>query len=402
MPELWYRALLHVVARIYYRRVRVVRLAPSSAEERPVLYVGLHRNGAVDGVLYKSVFPRALFLISRQLVRSWVARLFFTGIPVTREKDEHGPSSGRDNARALAAAVDHVVAGGDLFVLPEGTSDLGPRHLPFKPGAARVLAAAMERGVTPVVIPLGIFYESAPSFRSDVCIVVGAPIDVAQCVAIDDQRSRVTALMGCITTGLEAIAVEAPDADALRRIETLAAIADDDMGEARWRIQRTLAARTLPAPLAERWRHLAREIETRRTAVDRAGIPRFSRRGAIWNAGWIGVQLPLVALAFLGNLLPLVAAWRAGKRLADAPNTIAIWRILIGVPVTAAWWLGIAIAAVASASAWLVPAYAAVTLLGLVAYPELCVRWPKLSNALRNASRDDVAAIAGWVRDVAA
>ncbi|HKW09452.1 MAG TPA: 1-acyl-sn-glycerol-3-phosphate acyltransferase [Gemmatimonadaceae bacterium] len=402
MPELWYRALLHVVARIYYRRVRVVRLTPFPAGERPVLYVGLHRNGAVDGILYKSAFPRAVFLISRQLVRSWFARLFFTGIPVTRDKDEHEPSSRRDNARALATAVDHVVAGGDLFVFPEGTSDLGPRHLPFKPGAAKVLAGAMERGVTPVVLPLGIFYEAAPTFRSDVCIVVGAPIDVAQCAAIEDQRRQVAALMARITTGLEEIAVEATDACALRRIETLAALADDDMGETRWRRQRTLAARTLPAPVDERWRHLAREIETRRTAVDRAGIPRFSRRGAIWNAGWIGVQLLLVSLAFLGNWFPLAAAWRAGRQLSDAPNTIAIWRILIGVPVTAVWWLGIAIAATAWRSAWLLPAYAAITLLGLVAYPELCERWPKLSNSFRNASRDDVAAIAGWVRDVAA
>lgn len=402
MPELWYRVLLYVVARIYYRRVRVVRLAPLSAGERPVLYVGLHRNGAVDGILYKSAFPRAVFLISRQLVRSWFARLFFTGIPVTRDKDEHEPSSRGDNARALAAAVDHVVAGGDLFVFPEGTSDLGPRHLPFKPGAARVLAAAMERGVTPVVLPLGIFYESAPTFRSDVCIVVGAPIDVAPCAAIEDQRTKVGALMSCITTGLEAIAVEAADADALHRIETLSAIGDEDMGETRWRMQRTLAARTLPAPVDERWRHLAREIETRRTAVDRAGIPRFSRRGAIWNAGWIGVEMLVVSLAFLTNVIPLVAAWRAGKRLSDAPNTIAIWRILIGVPVTAAWWLGIAGAVTVWRSVWVVGAYGAITFLGLVAYPELCERWPKLSNAFRNASRDDVAAIAGWVRNVAA
>jgi hypothetical protein len=382
--------------------VRVVRLAPFSEDERPVLYLGLHRNGAVDGFLYKSAFPRAVFLISRQLVRSWFARLFFTGIPVTRDKDEPEPSTRRDNSRPIAVAVDHLVAGGDLFVFPEGTSDLGPRHLPFKPGAAKVLAAAMERGVTPAVLPLGIFYESAPTFRSDVCIIVGAPIDLGQCAAIEDQRSKVAALMNCITTALEAIAVEAADADALRRIETLAAFADEDMGEARWRAQRALATQTLPAPVNERWRHLVHEIDARRTAVDRAGIPRFSRRGAIWNASWIGVQLLIVALALIANLIPLVAARLGGKRLSDAPNTIAIWRILIGAPVTAAWWLGVAIAAIALRSTWLVPAYAAITLVGLVAYPELCTRWPKLSNAFRNASRDDVAAIAGWVRDVAA
>ena len=139
MPELWYRALLRAATAIYYRRVRVVRLAAVAIDQRPVLLVGLHRNGAVDGMLYKSVFPRAVFLISRQLVRGWFGRLLFTGIPVTRDKDEDESGSRRDNSGALALAVDHLVAGGHLFVFPEGTSDLGPRHLPFKPGAARIL-----------------------------------------------------------------------------------------------------------------------------------------------------------------------------------------------------------------------------------------------------------------------
>src|SRR4051812_3473804 len=161
MPQLWYRFLLRAITLIYYRRVRVVRLAAFSTGTEPTLFVGLHRNGAVDGMLYKRAFPRTVFLIARQLLRSWFARIFFTGIPVARSQDTADAASRRENPESMAHAVDHLVSGGQLFVLPEGTSDLGPRHLPFKPGAARILAATIDRGVTPRVIPVGIFYESA-------------------------------------------------------------------------------------------------------------------------------------------------------------------------------------------------------------------------------------------------
>src|SRR5690348_11624525 len=217
MPELWYRLLLRLTTRIYYRRVSVVRLARPEEGDGPVLFVGLHRNGAVDGMLYKSIFPRAVFVVARRLLRSWFTRLYFTGIPVTREHDDHAAGGRRDNAQSLTAAVDHLAAGRQSCLLPEGTSDLGPRHLPFKPGVARVIADALQRGITPLVVPMGVLYESAPSFRSDVCIVVGAPIDTRLEHSLD-RSARIAALMARITASLEAIAIEARDAEALRQI----------------------------------------------------------------------------------------------------------------------------------------------------------------------------------------
>lgn len=404
MPDLWYRLLLRAITRIYYRRVNVVRLSPVPiTDDRPVLFVGLHRNGAIDGMLYKRVFPRAVFVVARQLLRSSFSRLFFTGIPVVRDKDVEDVAARRDNPQSLAAAVDHLTTGGQLFVLPEGTSDLGPRHLPFKPGAAKILAATVDRGITPLVVPVGIFYESAPTFRSDVCIVVGAPIDIDVAAQIEDSRGRVGALMAAITASLEAIAVEARDAETLHRVETIAAIAAGEMAERRWRIQKTLTQSAAPAEMDERWCRLTRDVSDRRTAVDRAGVPRFSRHGVLWNAGWLAVQLAIVLVAGVMNVLPLAGAWLAEKRFADAPNTIALWRILIGTPLAALWVVGVVAATVFSRSLLLLAAYLAITGLGLVAYPELCVRWPMLRNALTRATtRDDAAAIAAWTNDVAA
>ena len=394
MPELWYRVLLHAATRIYYRRVRVVFLNPFVIGDGPVLFVGLHRNGAVDGMLYKSAFPHAVFVIARRLLRSWFTRLYFTGIPVTREHDDDAPSSRRDNARSLDAAVDHLASGGQLFILPEGTSDLGPRHLPFKPGAAKVVVEALERGVAPLIVPMGILYESAPSFRSDVCIVVGAPIGTALDDSLD-HADRVAEMMNRITASLEDIAVEADDAATLHSAEMLSAIAADELGATRWRVQKMLTTSRRATMESNLWRLAG-------IAVDRAGVPRLSGHGVLWNLFWLAVQLPVVIAAATANILPLAGAWLAGRQLADARNTIALWRIIVGAPLTVLW-LGVVIASGIVGGVWLPLAYAVITALGLIAYPELCVRWPMFRNSIsRRAMRSDVLAIRQLLRAAAA
>src|SRR5215468_10477714 len=86
MPDAWYTFLAALCTRVYFARVRVIgsERLPSCG---PILYVGLHRNGAVDGFIYKSIFRRAIFLIAAQLRKNVLSRIFFTGIPVVREKD---------------------------------------------------------------------------------------------------------------------------------------------------------------------------------------------------------------------------------------------------------------------------------------------------------------------------
>src|SRR4026207_2167783 len=100
MPSLWYRALFSAIVGVYYRRIHLVGREHLPLEPGPVLYVGLHRNGAVDGMIYKRLFPRATFLIAARLLTSWFRRLFFTGIPVTRDKDA---APGTDRSANVAA-----------------------------------------------------------------------------------------------------------------------------------------------------------------------------------------------------------------------------------------------------------------------------------------------------------
>ena len=73
MTDLWYRGLHRFCTWVYFARVTVIypERLPAAG---PVLYLGLHRNGAMDGFVYHSLLPRARFLISTQLRRNPLVR----------------------------------------------------------------------------------------------------------------------------------------------------------------------------------------------------------------------------------------------------------------------------------------------------------------------------------------
>jgi Acyltransferase len=368
VPDFWYRLVAGVLTHTYYRRVHVTRLGAVPADG-PVLCVALHRNGAVDGMVYKTVVPRATFMVSVQLLRNPVGRLLFTGIPVTRAKDRGGTRA--DNTPALDAGVEHLRRGGVLCVMPEGTSDLGPRHLPFHSGAARILERALSLGVLPTVVPLGIFYLAPEAFRSDVVVVIGPAIEGAT--------------MDHITASLEALGVNVDSATSLARIERVAAMrAGDDLSGY------YAALKDGRVGADEDWLL----VESARVATEH-GVPVLSNRGVWWSLAWLAVQVPLVAVAAVVNVGPLLAAWIAGVRLADARNTIALWRILVGAPVAVLWVALWGVVTIASGHPLVLLGYLLATGLGLVVYPELLARWPRLVNARVGA---DVRAAIGRLR----
>jgi 1-acyl-sn-glycerol-3-phosphate acyltransferase len=138
----WHAWLYRFINTVYFESISVVHSdrMPGSG---PVLYLGLHRNGAVDGFVYHQALRKPVFMISSQLRKSWLARLFFDGIVVARPRDEDDCTL---NDTALGSCLNLLRLGGKLFVFPEGTSSLGPRHLPFRNGAAWLLLNHLESG----------------------------------------------------------------------------------------------------------------------------------------------------------------------------------------------------------------------------------------------------------------
>ena len=367
LKNYWYRLLSQLLIFLYYHRVRVLNthLLPDSG---PVLYVALHRNGAVDGYVYKSLLPRVNFLISVQLRRSWLGRIFFNGIEVARSKDRASGKSAApaDNIAAIDASADYVRQGGELLILPEGTSDLGHRHLPFHKGAARILVQLAEHSASPTtVVPLGIHYERAWAWQSDVEVVVGAPISTSLPDGLSP-AARVQVFHDRIVNALEALSFQAEDAETFSRRERIAYAAT--LGSKR---SYFTALKALESGLPEA-ESLTLELEDEilnstkgRGLWLHQGVPLVPMDHA-WAYPLIFVfLLPLVSLACLCNAPPLLCASWAGRRFSDARNTIALWRLLAGFPCLAIWATLLLAAALLANALPLWIAYLAISMLGL-------------------------------------
>jgi 1-acyl-sn-glycerol-3-phosphate acyltransferase len=367
LKNLWYRLLSRFLTSLYYHRVRVIN-PQSLPADGPVLFVALHRNGAVDGYVYKSVIPRANFLISIQLRRSLLGRVFFSGVEVARSKDRITEDARRASAddAALQACVDYVRQGGALVVMPEGSSDLGHRHLPFHKGAARILAQLAAQPDLPVrVIPLGIHYERAWAWQSDVEVVVGEPVDTGL-PADRSPAERINLLHERIVRALESLAVQAASADLFCERERIAYTST--LGSKRSYFAALKALENGMPEVSALSSKMEEEISA--TASGRRlwrhqGVPLVPMASAWAYPLLWATLLPVFALAFLCNAVPLVCAWWAGRRFSDGRNTIALWRLLVGLPCLLLWVSALLVAALLLHSLPLWLAYVVISALGL-------------------------------------
>jgi len=332
MPDAWYTFLSALCARVYFARIRVLgrERLPASG---PILYVGLHRNGAVDGFVYKSIFRRAIFLIAAQLQKNLFCKIFFTGIPVVRDKDSGDRGM---NVTAMERCAELLAAGGELVVFPEGTSSLGPHHLPFKSGAARIAVEAWRRVIPLKVVPLGITYNAPARFRSSVEVVVGRTIEREHTQGTHGEQ-HFAAVKSLLTQALESVGINMDSAEYFEELQLLATMVLPDRNGF---LAMKICENGIPEPLRSSWNTLHGRMLA--TNLKRSAAASAFTEASPWLSLCAGLALtPLVCIGALLNPLPLGGAYWAGKKLSDGPNVITLWRILAGVPLFAVWIVAI-------------------------------------------------------------
>jgi 1-acyl-sn-glycerol-3-phosphate acyltransferase len=359
MPDGWYTFLSTLCARAYFSRIRVIgteRLPQSG----PLLYAGLHRNGAVDGFVYKSIFRRAIFLIAAQLQKNLFSRMFFTGIPVVRDKDSGDRGM---NTEAIQRCQELLAGGGELFVFPEGASSLGSQHLPFKSGAARMAVAAWQAGIPAKIVPLGITYNALATFRSSVEVIVGEPIGVEGLAKLPLEE-QVAEAKRAVTNALEKVGINVESVEYLADISMIGAMTAP---AGRNFEALKLCEKGIPGKLQVSWKILREGLQSSNLLRSEAATPFSSVFPWISLLGGV-VLSAFVAASGLLNCLPIGGAFWAGKKLPDERNVITLWRILVGVPLFFLWFAAmLAGLTLAGKGLWFL-LFLVLTMLGWIAY----------------------------------
>ena len=135
----------------------------------------------------------------------------------------------------------------------------------------------------------------------------------------------------------------------------------------------------VPEPLLARWRELETQLGGRRV-LRHQGVPLFPIGPWMFYALLLLVLGPIVLAGALVNLPPLLAGWLAARKLADGPNVIALWRILVGLPVLVIWVGLVTVVLLWCGGWWWWLGYALLTFAAL----ELFYRAKKLAVAVWN------------------
>lgn len=336
----------------------------------PVLFVATHRNGALDAAPYKYVVPRAIPMVSAQLHRLPLGRILFCGIPVARAKDK-ARGIQADNHAAMQQCLALLRAGRQLLIMPEGTSTLGPAHLPFQRGAARIAQTAIASGIALTVVPLGVHYEDPTTWQSRVEVMVGTPRQISEGDTASLHREIVTAL--------EEVGANFADATSQHIAQRLAYACTLGTQHAYASMLLSLA-KQLPPELKAAAESLD-QIATAQPLCLHQGVPLFPTGALPLYLGYWLLLLPVIGSFVLLNLPVILAAKLASRLLPDDTNVIAFWRMLIGLPVAVVWAIAITIAMLWLAQPVLLTLYWVSNFLGIRSW----YRFRKLSITLCNA-----------------
>ena len=330
---------------------RISAIEGTIPADGPVLLVANHPNALIDPVVVTAAAGRPVRWLGKSTlvfnpVIGWLFRAVGT-IPVYRRQDD-ASQMGR-NAETFSAAVQALEGGSVVALFPEGISHDAPALAPLKTGAARLaLQAARAMGHSIPIIPVGVIYRDASSFRSPAGVVIGPPIAWDDLVGRDaEDREAVTVLTERIGDALGEVTRQLDSWSDQSVVEHAAAVVAATTGESTppsWiarasGIHRLMDDRQDPAlpGLRDRLRQHARTLH-RLGITPRQLAGREPTAPLHWWTGWSG---PLVAvLWFLGMVwswVPYRATGIVVRRLTDNRDLLSTLKAAVGFLLFLLW-----------------------------------------------------------------
>jgi len=190
-PNLTYRCM-RVVARevvqVWFREVDVVD-NENIPSEGGAVFIAWHPSGLIDPMLMMASLPGKMSLIAKHTLFKMPilgAMMRASGaLPIMRSSDvKGGESDSKKHNKDLLSSVSEAVArGGKLIIFPEGTTHSESDVKRVRTGAARIMEMAIEQSEDeglppPSLIPVGLHYSEAHTFRERAAVIVERPMEL--------------------------------------------------------------------------------------------------------------------------------------------------------------------------------------------------------------------------------
>ncbi|CAN5135871.1 hypothetical protein BH20ACI2_BH20ACI2_28140 [soil metagenome] len=187
-------AIISIALRLFFRRIETVNVE-RVPQTGALLFVLNHPNGLVDPALVFVSMPRRVSFLAKSTlydnpVGAFLLRTFEI-LPIYRRIDADAKSE--SNAVTFDNCFELLRRGRCIAIFPEGISHDEPQLQKIKTGAARIALGAVsepsasvsgftltgelrEKGLK--IVPVGLYYTSKTSFRSEALIRYGEVFDV--------------------------------------------------------------------------------------------------------------------------------------------------------------------------------------------------------------------------------
>ncbi len=293
-----------IALRLFFRRIETVN-AEVVPKGTGVIFVMNHPNGLIDPALVFVALPRKIsFLAKSTLFRMPVISFLLRtveALPLYRKID-----AGEDvskNQKTFELCRELLQRGGSIALFPEGVSHNSPKMLPAKTGASRIALGAVSvaeigEPLALRIVPVGLFYTSKTTFRSEALLHFGEPFTVEP-VELDAEgqpvREAVKALTARIENALREVTLNAEtesDLHTANIAEQIFATAEmnENLGEKREFLQKFVtetsddAGVDGAAPLRQRLIEYDKKLDSHGIGPEHLSLAQFSRGSVIKQA----------------------------------------------------------------------------------------------------------------------
>ncbi len=352
-------ALFGIALKLFFRRIETVK-ADRVPEKGGVIFVMNHPNGLIDPALVFIALPRKIsFLAKSTLFRmpviSYILRQV-EALPLYRRID-----AGEDiskNQITFQLCRELLKKGGSIALFPEGVSHNSTRLLPAKTGAARIALGAASVGAHPEalrlsIVPVGLYYTSKTTFRSEALLYFGEPFEVERATLDADgepPRDAVKHLTASIENALRDVTLNAESESELHTAHIAeeifaSASATDHLGDKLEFLQEYVADINVNTELSTQLNKYDQKLAGLGIEPVHLSLSQFSQRFVVTQAILrIWPLILLLPFAVVGTILHF-PAYQVCKLLAytytrhgadDIASTVKVLAAMVFMPLT---WL---------------------------------------------------------------